>query len=204
MKVKICGVCSPRDAALVAQARADYMGVILAARGPRQQNVEQARAIFDAAPAVRRVGVFANQSVADIADAARELDLAVVQLHGNESAAVVGDIRRRVAAEVWKVIAPRNIGAAIEGYVDVVHGILLDSSNGGSGQTFDWKAARGTRELLPPHVKLVVAGGLTADNVRLAIEALNPDVVDVSSGVEQNIGEKSREEVFAFVRNART
>lgn len=204
MKVKICGVCSPHDATLVAQAGADYIGVILARKGPRQQTVEQASAIFDAAPHVRRVGVFANQSVADVAAAARQLQLTVVQLHGNESADAVAEIQREVGAEVWKTITPENIVAAVENYVGVVQGVLLDNPNGGSGRTFDWELARNARQLLPAHVKLVVAGGLRADNVQEAIKALNPDVVDVSSGVEKNMGEKSREQVFAFVRNART
>ena len=96
---------------------------------------------------------------------------------------------------------------AIERYGATVHGLLLDAKQdgriGGTGTRFDWSLAAPPRRQLPKGREVIVAGGLTPANVRAAIQALAPDVVDVASGVESAPGEKSEAAITAFVRNAR-
>ena len=207
MKIKICGVCRPEDAALIAKAGAHYIGVILAARGPRQQTVERATRIFEHAGGLARVGVFADQPVSTILSATETLNLDVVQLHGAESAGFVADVQRHFDGQVWKTIAVRtteDLQYGIAEYAEVAHGLLLDHGVGGSGHRFDWKLAHSARETMPVSVALIVAGGLNPQNVSAAIQELEPDIVDVASGVEHKVGEKSRELVDAFVRNAKS
>lgn len=207
MKIKICGVCHPGDAAVAAQCGADYIGVILATKGPRQQSMAQAREIFNRAGGALRVGVFADQSAAFVSDAAGQLGLDVVQLHGGESPSFAAEVQRQIHGRVWKMIAPQNsedVERAVADYADVVQGLLFDHSAGGSGRTFDWSVAADARGVLPPNVQLIVAGGLNPTNVRAAVEMLRPDVVDVASGVEDKPCEKSRTRIEAFVRNARS
>lgn len=207
MKVKICGVCRPEDALLVAGAGADYIGVILAKRGPRHRSVLEAERIFDAAGALMRVGVFADQPLDELVQGCETLKLDVIQLHGGENAEYVADAQRRTNCSVWKSISVDRIDdieRQIEGYADVANGLLLDSGGGGTGRRFDWQAARAVREMIPPNVSLILAGGLSADTVREAIETLGPDIVDVASGVEAKICEKSSVLVEAFIKNAKS
>lgn len=207
MKIKICGVCHPGDAAIAAECGADYIGVILAAKGRRQQSVARAREIFNSAGAALRVGVFADQAGALISDAAEHLGLDVVQLHGNESAAFAAEVQRQIHGHVWKMVAPQSsddVVRAVAEYGDVVHGLLFDHAVGGSGRSFDWRVAADARSLVPPNVQLIVAGGLNPNNVHEAVQQLRPDIVDVASGVEKQPCEKSRAQIEAFVRNAKS
>ncbi|HEX6559030.1 MAG TPA: phosphoribosylanthranilate isomerase [Longimicrobiales bacterium] len=206
MKIKICGVCRPEDAAAAQAAAVDYLGVILAHRGPRQQTVETARRIFDAAPDLWHVGVFADQTMKDVAALAELLRLDVIQLHGSENAQLVNELECETDCAIWKSVSltsPDDLRNAIDLFADDVDALLLDSAAGGSGQRFDWSLADQARALLPAHVQLVIAGGLNAENVGEAVSLLSPDVVDVASGVEEELGVKSAQKIAAFVRSAR-
>lgn len=199
---KICGLCRPADAAVAAAAGAAYAGVILAPGRSRTRTVSEADAIFAAATGVLRAGVFADAVPADVVAAARALRLDVVQLHGNEPPAVLEALRRAGVARLWKAVAVRaaaDARAAFVRYGAVADAILLDGGSGGRGETFDWDAVSAALPVRPAGLQLVVAGGLTPDNVQRAIAALAPDVVDVSSGVEAAPGEKSEASVRAFV-----
>ena len=204
-QVKICGVCRLVDAQAVAAADADYIGVILAQRGPRQQSLAAAADIFSAAGDLNRVAVFADQDVMEVAAAAQKLELDVLQLHGVESAQFINELECESDAAIWKVVALRetdDLTRAIDTYADHVDGLLLDAAIGGSGKRFDWMLAENARALLPAQVRLIVAGGLTPANVAQAVAVLRPDVVDVASGVENAVGQKSAEKINAFVREA--
>ena len=206
MRVKICGVCRAEDAALIAENGADYIGVILAQRGPRQQTLESAARIYDAAGDVMRVGVFADQEIMDIAATAQQLGLSVIQLHGNESAEFINELECEADAAIWKTVHLRDrddLERAIDSYADHVDGLLLDAATGGSGKRFEWSHAHRARVLLPEQVTLIVAGGLTPENVHDAIVALQPDVVDVASGVEVTTCQKSAEKIREFIMRAR-
>jgi phosphoribosylanthranilate isomerase len=205
VKIKICGLCRPEDAEYAAQAGADYLGVILARRGPRAQTLDRAAAILNKSGEAQRVGVFADQTVQEIVESCERLKLDVVQLHGRETSAFVAEAQRSMSCLVWKAAsleAPDDLERAVDVYGDVVNGILFDGPRAGSGNAFDWDLAYEARELLPPSVQLIIAGGLTPENVAEAVAELQPDVVDVASGVEKNVCEKSKERIDRFIRNA--
>jgi phosphoribosylanthranilate isomerase len=228
--VKICGVCTPADAALAGTAGAAYVGVILAPGRSRSCTATQASAIFRATRA-KRVGVFVDAAPEAVAEAVRALGLDVVQLHGEEPPEAVERLAgglhaverlagglhavERLAGglapvELWKAVRVRSaqdIRTAAARYAAVVHGLLLDGwsadAHGGTGAAFDWAASAAVRGELPPRLKVVVAGGLRPDNVASAVRLLRPDVVDVSSGVEEEPCRKSAERVHAFIAAAR-
>lgn len=203
--IKICGVCRPADAALAAAAGATYVGVILAPGRRRSRSLDEAAAIFAAAAPARRVGVFINPAFADVTAACARLALDVVQLHGSESPSWIAALRPQTTAALWKSVTLATAGdleRAIAAYGNVVDGMLLDSAAGGSGRAFDWTLAEAARDRLPRQVALIVAGGLTPENVSDVVAAIKPDVVDVSSGVEAALCEKSKEKIDGFVRNA--
>jgi phosphoribosylanthranilate isomerase len=206
--IKICGLCRAEDAAEARGAGADYVGVILAPNTARSQSIGAARGILDAAAGVKRVGVFVNPDLPTLQEAVRALGLDVVQLHGDEPAAIAQAASR--FAQVWKAVrvrSPEDIASAAVDYSGSVQALLLDAYHparaGGSGIALDWLGLVAQRQLIPASLPIVLAGGLTADNVAAAVRTLQPDVVDVSSGVEHAVGEKSAERIRAFVSAAR-
>jgi phosphoribosylanthranilate isomerase len=216
MRIKLCGVRTPADALLCAQAGADEIGVIFAAQSRRRVTLETARAIRDALPAhLPLVGVFLDASAEEVLAAARAVGLAAAQLHG----AWPGD----AAAGAEEALAgagaarPLDGGAALPLYAALqVDGeralealarrataarVLLDGPAGGSGQTFAWSLATRARAL--HKAELFIAGGLTPENVAQAIREAQPDGVDVASGIEGPDGFKDAAKVRAFVAAAR-
>jgi phosphoribosylanthranilate isomerase len=217
--VKICGVCSATDAARAAAAGASYVGVILAPGRARSRSLSEAAVIFegigsagaDGRSAVRRVGVFVDAGADEIVAAAELLRLDVVQLHGDEDAALAraagGDARM---TKVWKAVrvrSPADVVRAAAVYEASVHGLLLDGWSphgaGGVGAAFDRVAVAAVRDRVPAGLEVIAAGGLTPGNVADMIRLLRPDVVDVSSGVEEVLCRKSAERMRAFVAAVR-
>ncbi len=183
---------------------AAYAGVIFAG-GARELDPVAARGVLDAAGAgVRRVGVFGTQSPSEVAEVAELAALDVVQLHSDPTAEVVRAVRRSYAGVVWAVLrtsgtfvspAAAEIFAAADA---VVLDALVDGALGGTGRRLEWVALRESVARVRGGGMLVLAGGLTPDNVADAIAALSPDVVDVSSGVEQRTGVKDHSRMRAF------
>jgi len=205
--VKICGLCAPDDAAAAAAAGADYVGVVLVPGRRRTRSVAEAAAIFEAAPGALRVGVFANAPLEEVLRMSAELSLDAVQLHGSEPAVALVKLRSLGAPRLWKAVTVQSPAAtllAFETYGAVADAVLLDGGDGGRGVAFDWTGVAPLRARLPRGVSLVVAGGLTPENVSEAIARLAPDVVDVSSGVESAPGQKSAARVRAFIAAARS
>ena len=209
MRVKVCGVCRPADGAAAAAAGADYVGVILAASSPRLRSLAGAAEVFSASGEAVRVGVFVDAAVETIAAGARTLGLGVAQLHGEESPDAVAAVQA-LGVAVWKAVRPKTadeLMRAIEWYSPVVDGLLIDGwsahGHGGVGARAPWDVLGPAREAVPPHLLVVLAGGLTADNLGAATAALAPDVVDVSSGVECEVGQKSVDRMKAFIAAAR-
>ncbi len=210
MLVKICGVCRPEDAAVAAEAGADYVGVILSAVGPRRQDADAAARIWAGAPGVRRAGVVVDEPPERMLALAERLALDVLQLHGGESPSALEALRRPGGPELWKVLRVReaaDVPEAVAAYGAVADALLLDTwsagGQGGTGVRFDWGDV--ARVLTGPgrRPRIFVAGGLDAGNVARAIRTLEPDGVDVSSGVEASVGRKSADAVRAFVAAAR-
>lgn len=208
--VKICGVCRPEDAAVVAEAGADYLGVVLAPGGRRSRSLDQAAEIFAAARGVRRVGVFVDAGLEALRSAGRRLALDVLQLHGGESPARVAAAREAGPWRVWKAVRPRGRGefeTALGRFGEAADAVLLDGwsarAAGGTGTPFPWDAVEAAREMLPDRLRLIVAGGLTPATVDEAVRRLAPDAVDVSSGVERSVGRKDAALVRTFIERAR-
>ena len=204
-EIKFCGLTRAADAREAVALGARYVGVIFAS-GPRRLSVEQAREVLSDVPeTVRRVGVFADTTVDAIAAAAEVLQLGAIQLHGEKGAGLVDGVRSRFAGEVWGVLRVRDGGlpkCAAELF-RVADGVLLDAhvagKLGGTGVALPWdKLVDELGGLRSGGARLVLAGGLRAENVSEAIRLLRPDVVDVSSGVETAPGIKDHARMRAF------
>jgi len=197
--VKVCGITSVDDALEVAGAGADAIGLVFWPGSPRRVDLETARRISASLPpSVLRVGVFVDAPREEIVRASEEVGLDVLQLHGQEPPEDLAGLPRPVVKAVG-VRAGFEVASALR-YQGTADGILLDSGTGGApggtGATFDWSLAREVREKVP---FLMLAGGLTPDNVARALAAVRPHGVDVSSGVESAPGRKDAARVRAFV-----
>lgn len=214
-RIKICGVRDPEAALAAAQAGADAIGLVFAIASPRCVNIDQAKKIVRVLPPfMEPVGLFVDAPVQQIRVTANELGLRTVQLHGRESPDMVGQL---APMRVIKAIGfePTGMPARLEPWREMLGslaGLLWDAPkldnndsglappSGGSGSRFDWSALAklkdaGSLESLAP---MILAGGLTADNVGQAISQLAPYGVDVSSGVESSRGEKDHALIAAF------
>jgi len=202
--VKVCGITSVEDGLLAAQAGADAVGFVFWPGSPRRVDLAAARRIARALPPfVLRVGVFVDALREEMARAVEEVGLDLLQLHGHEPPESLADLPRRAlkAVGVGDGFVPED---ALR-YEGRAAGILLDTRSdggppGGTGQSFDWTRARAVRERA---AFLVLAGGLNPANVHLALSAVRPDGVDVSSGVEAAPGRKDPEKVRAFMAAVR-
>jgi phosphoribosylanthranilate isomerase len=200
-KIKFCGIMRPGDAAVAAAAGAGYLGVVFAG-GRRAVTVTQAREVVKAAAGVPVVGVFATQSPAEILRIAEQADLSGAQLHGLYSGAEAALLQEQ-GLEVWRVL--RMAGAADLELLDAAglnsHVVLVEPrvphALGGTGAQLDLALAGEARARLPGPMAL--AGGLTPDNVGRALARVQPDIVDVSSGVERGPGVKDPQSIARFV-----
>jgi indole-3-glycerol phosphate synthase/phosphoribosylanthranilate isomerase len=201
--VKVCGITTVEDGLAAARLGVDAVGLVFWPRSPRWVDRDKARQISRALPPfVVRVGVFVDAAPDVLARTAEEVGLDVLQLHGRESPEDVARLPRRAikAVSVGEGFRPQD-ALRYEGHAA---GILLDTKAnglpGGTGQVFDWALAREVRERAS---FLALAGGLTAENVHVALTSLRPDLVDVSSGVESSPGRKDVEKMRAFVEAVR-
>ena len=212
MFLKICGTTTLADAEMSARAGADALGIIVNhAVSPRHVAIENARAIAgDVAASVPIVAVSVNQSLEALEAIAAQLHPLALQLHGDESPELV---RQLVARDyvVWKALSgdAATLRQHARIYTDAgAVALLIDAREttasgvvyGGTGHVADWNAARA---LVDDGFRVILAGGLTPENVARAIETVRPWGVDVVSGVEARKGVKDAEKVRAFARNVR-
>ena len=197
-RVKICGITRIEDALAAAQYGADAIGLVFYDKSPRYIAPEKAQEIIDCLPAfVTVVGLFVNHPVARIQEITRDLELDLLQFHGDESPA---ECESAGHAYVKAVRAKDHctIADAISDYSSA-RAILVDSYQagkfGGTGEAFDWNWVPDN-----PPVPLVLAGGLTPGNVAQAVLRVNPWAVDVSSGVEVSPGIKSEPMINNFIQ----
>jgi phosphoribosylanthranilate isomerase len=199
VRVKICGITRTEDAALAARLGADAVGLNFWPRSKRCVDVEAARAMVRALPPfVAAVGVFVNQPYDEVMRIAERARLTAVQLHGDEEPELCARFPLPVVKAI-RVEGPASL-AALSRY-DVA-AFLLDAPSagfGGSGAAFDWSLARGAALGRP----LLLAGGLTPENVGRAVAEVRPYAVDVASGVESAPGVKDPERMRRFIEAAR-
>jgi phosphoribosylanthranilate isomerase len=198
-QVKICGLTHPHEAVQCVDRGADAIGVVFFPKSPRHVTVDQARAVVEVLPeTVAAVGVFVDASFSFIMARVERCGLSMAQLHGRESA----DLAARLKAEGVGVIKVLFVDDR-PGFEDAqgfqVDGYLVECAKGplpgGNAMAWDWGAARDFGHRHP----LVLAGGLSPDNVDEAIGAALPAGIDVSSGVEMSPGRKDPDKVARLI-----
>ncbi len=197
-KIKICGLKRKEDIEYVNELKPEYIGLVFA-KSSRQVTISQARDITTKLDKnIKKVGVFLNMSKEKVSYIAQCCGLNILQFHGEETP----DYCNSFGQEVWKAFRIKDMNSfnGIKEYS--VDGYLLDAYNveqyGGSGKTFPWKLGKDLETSKP----IILAGGLNSCNVGTAIEMIKPDIVDVSSGVEEN-GLKDFEKIKHFIENVR-
>lgn len=204
---KVCGLTAPEYANAAGEAGARFGGLIFAKKSPRCITKEQALSIITAKPQLEYVGVFVNHKRNEIIDLVNSLNLAAVQLHGDEDDAYIEALRAQLSenncnsCEIWQ--AQPVLENVPELNKRVAHHVL-DGKSPGSGETFDWRVLADSEQDLS---NSLLAGGLNNDNINVAlIQLANLDLfgLDLNSGVETSLGIKSSEklnQVFAQIRN---
>jgi len=199
VKVKICGITRVEDALDAARFGADALGFNFWPKSKRYCPPEVAKEIISRLPPfVQAVGVFVNQSRAEIHRVVALTGLHAVQLHGDESPDFAAAMKRPVI-KALRVEGKESL-ARMDDFQ--VAAFLLDTPTvgfGGSGQTFDWKLARGAGKKAP----VLLAGGLNPGNVAEAVKQVHPYGVDVASGVESAPGIKDPKKVRRFIAAAK-
>jgi phosphoribosylanthranilate isomerase len=213
--IKICGITNLEDALIAIEAGADALGFVFYEKSPRNVQPQLVRSIVAKLPLhTEKVGVF----VGDAVDRRiiRQASLTAVQSHSEPAAphwpplVKLGDLSKKVfyAFSAEQISAGGFGGFAWrQGAKDVVDAIMIDSSNcekpGGTGKPFDWAETARTASEIGKDFNIIVAGGLTPENVAEAMRILHPWGVDVSSGVEARPGKKDPEKVRAFIKAVR-
>ena len=213
--VKLCGTTNLADAQLCVDAGANAIGFIFTPSA-RQIGVAAAAEIVSALGGeVEAIGVFVNQSPAQVAKIAGEVGLSGVQLHGDERASEMGEFRRQLGQrKIIKGLSFNRLTGtgdpALEEYLNAresIDAILLDSGSaeqrGGTGIPFDWERAAPIAAKIREQMPLIVAGGLNAEDVAQSIDIFQPWGVDVASGVESAPGKKDEAKVRAFLAAVR-
>jgi phosphoribosylanthranilate isomerase len=201
VRIKICGITNLDDALLAAALGADALGFILYAKSPRYVDPEVARQIIGQLPPfVAAVGVFVDEAATVVQEVAARAGLDWIQLHGQESP----EYCRSLGRKVIKAFRVQDEGSLrrLADYGGAAQALLLDTYKkgqvGGTGEIFDWHLARKAKNYGP----IILAGGLTAENVAQAIAAAGPAAVDAASGTEAAPGKKDPAKLRAFFEAA--
>ncbi len=202
VKVKICGITDPNDARTAARFGADALGFNFVPSSKRYVGKERARAIIAALPPfVTPVGVFANEKAENVIEMCAYCGIQTVQLHGDEPPqylSLLSHLKRIKAIRIGDESDLKQLSRY------TCEAFLLDAAVpdllGGTGKTFNWEWAHQAAQQGP----IILAGGLTPQNVGEAIQIAQPYAVDVASGVESAPGQKSRALMAQFIINAKS
>jgi len=213
IKIKICGITNLADARAAIAAGADMLGFNFYRPSPRFITPQDARTMIESLRSqiralprtITMVGVFVNEPTESIVRIAAGAGVAAIQLHGDESAEFCRELKALLPDRfLIKALRARGDAATEHAPEFNVDAIMLDAFDaelrGGSGRTVDWSLARHTRDAVP---RLFLAGGLSPENVRAAIDAVQPYAVDACSALESSPGHKDAERMDAFVRAVR-
>ena len=212
IEVKICGLRNEATLEAALAAGADYVGFVFFERSPRNIVPATARALAEKARGrAKTVALLVDPDDALLAEIVSVVDPDIIQLHGTETPARVGEVARRFGKPVLKAVPVANaadVEAALA-YAGAADRILFDARPlpseagalpGGNGIAFDWQALAG----IGGRIDYMLAGGLTPENVAAAVRLTGAPAVDVSSGVESRPGEKDPELIRRFIRAAKT
>ncbi|MGL5942221.1 MAG: phosphoribosylanthranilate isomerase [Waterburya sp.] len=206
MRVKICGITQIEQGQKIAALGADSLGFICVERSPRYITPDQIKAIAEhLSTTVTKVGVFADHSLSEIMTVVNQATLTAVQLHGTESPEFCTELRQLISPNIEIIKAFRLKTAASWQetivYQEVVDTLLLDAYHpqmlGGTGKTIDWQILEQFQTTIP----WMLAGGLTPDNITDALSRLQPDGIDLSSGLERSPGDKDLNKVVQLFQN---
>jgi phosphoribosylanthranilate isomerase len=200
-RVKICGITRVEDALMAVNAGADAIGLVFYAKSPRFVTNEQAAEISKAVPPlVTRVALFLDADRQTVESVLKQVEIDLIQFHGREPVDFCEQFDRPYIKALGMKTAEHDM-EYLTSSADKYHSakaLLLDANApgeaGGTGETFDWAAIGKVSK------PIILAGGLTPDNVRQAVDIVNPYAVDVSSGVERAPGIKDKAKVTAFVQ----
>ncbi len=202
VKVKVCGITNMDDALAAADLRADALGFVFYKGSPRYITPDDAKdVISELPPFITTVGVFVNEKKEELEKIVNLTGIDVVQLHGDEPPEMC-----RLSRRVIKAIRVKSLESLdpLSGYKDTVSAFLLDTFTpevlGGTGQIFNWDIALDAKQF----GKIILAGGLTPENIEKAIRWVHPYGVDVSSGVEEGKGKKNHKKMKLFIERAKS
>lgn len=202
VKVKICGITNLEDALASLFGGADAIGFVFYKRSPRYITPEKAASISRILPKrILKVGVFVNAREKDIKRIARLCSLDILQLHGEESPEFCSKLKRYKVIKAFKVNEDFSFNQ-LKGYKTFAY--LFDAfSNrrkGGTGRKFDWNLLKNVDKI--KH-RFFLSGGLSCYNVKCALKAIQPDWVDISTGVELSPGRKDHKKIVNFIRKVK-
>ncbi|OTG83237.1 N-(5'-phosphoribosyl)anthranilate isomerase [Acinetobacter sp. ANC 4558] len=202
-RVKICGITRIQDVYSVVAAGADAIGFVFYAPSPRSVNKTQAQLLLQHLPPyVQTVGLFVNATAEEIQDILQDAPIDILQFHGDETAAQCQHIAKQVGRRWYKAIQVKpdlDIVATIQQYQHAgASAVLLDAWHpelkGGTGHRFDWT------QFPQLDIPLILAGGLTPENIEDAIQTTRAYAVDVSGGVESAKGIKDQQLIQRFMQ----
>ena len=205
MRIKICGICQADQGVAIATLGIQTLGFICVPSSPRYVTVEKARQILEKLPpGIQTIGVFADASLETIKQVVLETGFTGIQLHGNESPefcrAVKQALPNREIIKALRIQSAESLHNAIA-YYPVIDTLLLDAYHpqqlGGTGQTLPWESLK---KFKPP-CPWLLAGGLNPENVLTALSYLQPDGIDLSSGVERSPGDKDLDKVTKLIES---
>lgn len=197
MKIKICGITSEKESDYLNDNKVDFAGFVFYEKSKRNITIDKARLIMNRLDSnIKKVAVMVSPTLEEVIDK-EDAGFDIIQIHGELKESILDKTRK----EVWCAInlsdeeyddKMRWLNSLDSNQYNKISGIVIDSKNFGSGQTFDWQQNKDKLESKVFKDKtFILAGGLNSDNVSEAISILNPDIVDVSSGVEgshDNVG----------------
>ena len=205
VRVKICGITNLEDAEAAAEAGADALGFVFA-ESPRKVSTETAASIITRLPPfIETVAVFAKQDTDEILRIIKTTGASLAQVHGEipDVSVLLSELGGRRIIRALRIRSVDDIEAAIDDCPECAAFLLdahVEGMMGGTGQTFDWSLAVRASVLGRP---IILAGGLTCENVEEAVHTARPYAVDVSSGVEKSPGKKDRNKTREFIKNAK-
>lgn len=201
VRVKICGITNPDDAKAAIDFGADAIGFVFFPESPRHVSAEDAAEIINKLPSfITTVGVFVNEALNHVEEIIATTGIDVIQLHGEEPPEMCTVSRRIIKA--FRIQTIKSLDALMH-YKDRVTAFLLDTYTpdmlGGTGRIFNWDVAVYAKQF----GDIILAGGLTPENVADAVRHVRPYAVDVSSGVESGKGKKDHKKMKLFIEKAK-
>ncbi len=202
VKIKICGITNHDDAKAAVEGGADALGFVFFKKSPRYISLRDAASVIKTLPSfIVSVGVLVNEPVGNTEKVVSETGIDIIQLHGEEPPEMC-----RFSRRVIKAIRVKSLEslAPLENYRNAVSAFLLDTYApdilGGTGRIFNWDIAVEAKQF----GRVILAGGLTSDNVADAVKYVKPYAVDVSSGVEIGKGKKDHKKMRLFIERAKS